>query len=309
MGKRLDVVVVGNIINETIKFQTKTIGPVLGSPAAYSSVVMASVGAKVGLISYYGNDAYEWVEQNLSEVDHKGLIPHDRSTTNILNYRKDGTKYVEYVYKAPGLFAKDIPQEYFECDYYYICPMDYEVDISVNKKLFEMGKKVVVDLGGYGGATSKEYYTIFEEKGDSILSDVAKYSTIIKASQEDLTHIAPGMNLDSLSRYFFSKGADTIVVTLGEKGSYLNQKGGKEVYISRFEADNPIDFTGAGDSFGAGFMASLSKNQDIESAIVFGNAVASLVIEKTGGCIKERMPSLSDVEKRIQSKNERKMQV
>ena len=307
MDKRLDVVVVGNIINETIKFPTKTIGPVLGSPAAYSSLVMSSVGTKVGLVSYYGSDTSDWMGTHLGNVDQQGLKEDERSTTNFLVYRKDGTKYVEYVYKAPDLNAEDIPEEYLNCDFFYICPMDYEVDISVNKKLYEMGKNVIVDLGGYGGATSKEYYTIFDAKGDGILSEVAKYSTIIKASQEDLTHIAPGMNLDSISRYFFSKGAKTCVVTLGEKGCYLRRAGENEVYIEGFKSDNPIDFTGAGDSFGAGFMASISKDPDIKNAIVFGNAVASLVIEKTGGCIKERMPSLNDVKNRINQIYERKM--
>lgn len=306
MDKQLDVVVTGNVINETIKFPTKTIGPVLGSPAAYSSLVMSAVGAKVGLVSYYGSDTSGWLDKHLDKVSHRGLIRHERSTTNTLNYRKDGTKYVEYGYKAPNIFAKDIPDDYLECGYYYICPMDYEIDISVNKMLMEMGKKVVVDLGGYGGATSKEHHTIFEPKGDRILSEAAKYSSIIKASREDLTHIAPGMNLDSISRYFFSKGAKICVVTLGEKGCYYKKSDEKEVFINGFVSDNPIDFTGAGDSFGAGFMASLCHNPDIERAIEFGNAVASLVIEKTGGCIKARMPSLDDVKKRINQKKERK---
>ena len=309
MGKRLDVVVVGNIINETIRFPDKNIGPVLGSPAAYSSLVMSAVGAKVGLVSYYGADTSQWMNLHLGDVDHQGLIEHERSTTNFLVYRKDGTKYVEYVYKAPNLYAKDIPAAYLDCDYFYICPMDYEVDITVNRKLFEAGKNVVVDLGGYGGATSKDHYTICEAKGDGVLSEVAKYSTIIKASREDLTHIAPGMDMDSISNYFFSKGAKICVATLGEKGSYFRKAGEREVYIEGFKARNPIDFTGAGDSFGAGFMASLSKDPDIMKANIFGNAVASLLIEKTGGCIKERMPSLIDVETRINQINERKMQL
>jgi len=300
----LDVVVIGNIINETIKFPDKTIGPVLGSPAAYSSLVMSAVGTKVGLVSYYGYDTSEWLNTHLGEVDHQGLIEHERSTTNFLIYREDGTKYVEYTYKAPEIYEKDIPKEYLECGYFYICPMDYEVDISVNQKLHGMGKKVVVDLGGYGGATSNKHYTIHDAKGDRILSEISQCSTIIKASREDLEHIAPGLDLESITGYFFSKGAKTCVITLGEKGCYFRKSGEKGTYIESFKSDNPIDFTGAGDSFGAGFMASFCKGADLRESVIFGNSVASLVIEKTGGCIKERMPSLKDVEDRIrQQKN------
>jgi len=300
MGKgQLEVVVIGNVINETIKFPKSIIGPVLGSPAAYSSLAMSAIGTKVGLVSYYGVDTSEWLDTHLENVDHLGLIKHERSTTNFLIYREDGSKYVEYTYKAPVIYAKDLPKEYLNCEYFYVCPMDYEVDISVNEELCKLGKNVVVDLGGYGGATSNKHYTIYDEKGDRILSKLAKYSQIIKASIEDLKYIAPSLDLGSISNYFFSKGTKACVVTLGEKGCYLKRAGESEVYIDGFNSDNPIDFTGAGDSFGAGFMASISKNDDIKKAIIFGNAVASLVVEKTGGCIKERMPSLKEVENRI----------
>lgn len=304
---QLDVVVIGNIIHETIRFPHLTVGPVLGSPAAYSSLVMSAVGTRVGLVSYYGADTSEWMDTHLDSVDHRGLIEHERSTTNFLIYREDGTKFVEYSYRAPTISVKDVPKEYLDCDYFYICPMDYEVDINVNKRLHDKGKHVVVDLGGYGGATSKEHYTIHDETGDRILAAVAQYSTIVKASIEDLMHIAPGLELGSISEYFFSRGAETCVVTLGEKGCYLCHAGEAAVYIDGFHSDNPIDFTGAGDSFGAGFMASYSKKADIEEAVVFGNAVASLVIEKTGGCIPARMPSIHDVNDRIsQQRDERK---
>jgi sugar/nucleoside kinase (ribokinase family) len=306
MGKQLDVVVIGNIIHETIKYPSQTIGPVLGSPAAYSSLVMSMVGAKVGLVSYYGNDTKKWMDEILDRVDHRGLIMNERSTTDYLNYRENGTKFVEYVYKAPVLRIKDIPEEYLESDYFYICPMDYEVDIEVNRELFKMGKNVVVDLGGYGGATSKEHYTIFDTKGDQVLSEVAKYSTIIKASREDLSLIAPGMNNDSINRYFFSKGAELCVVTLGDKGCYIKDTAEPEVYIEPCKANNPFNFTGAGDSFGAGFMASLSRGSSVVDAAIFGNAVASLMIEKPGGCIKERIPALDMVEERIFQIKERK---
>ncbi len=302
---QLDVVVIGNIINETIRFPDKTIGPVLGSPAAYSSIAMSAVGANVGLISYYGDDTKELLERNLFRVDRRGWIFGEKSTTNYLNYREDGSKYVEYEYKAPAIEAKDIPSDYMRCGCYYICPMDYEVDIEVNKKLFEAGKTVVVDMGGYGGATSSSHYTVFEEKGDSIVSQVTKYSTIIKASYEDLTHIAPHTELDDICAYFFSRGTKICVVTMGAKGSYYRTAGEKGVYVQGYKVDNPVDFTGAGDSFGAGFMACLSKEFDIHNAVIFGNALASLVIEKTGGCVWERMPPLEKVTERIE-KNIRK---
>jgi sugar/nucleoside kinase (ribokinase family) len=297
----VDITVIGNIINETIKFPDSTIGPVLGSPAAYSSIAMSAVGARPGLVSYYGPDMEKQLEEHLFKVDRRGMIKVEQSTTNYLIYNEDGTKRVEYLHKAPLIKASDIPGEYRKCGYFYICPMDYEVDIEVNKMLYEADKTVVVDMGGYGGATSYKRLTIFEPEGEKIISEVARYSSIIKASREDLSYIAPGMEVGEVCEYFFSKGAKQCVVTLGAEGGYYQRAGEKGVHVKNFVADNPIDFTGAGDSFGAGLMVSLSQGRDIRDAVVFGNAVASLVIEKTGGCVWERMPSLEKVRNRIKS--------
>ncbi len=293
------VVVIGNIINETIMFPDKTIGPVLGSPAAYSSVVMSAVGTRVGLVSYFGPDMEKAIDEEMCQVDRRGMIRTGQSTTNHLVYREDGTKYVEYLHKAPAIMSGDICGDYLGCPFFYICPMDYEVDIAVNKMLFEAGKTVVVDMGGYGGATSHHHHTIYDSKGDMIVTDVARYATVIKASSEDLMHIAPDTTIDDACSYFFSKGAGMCVVTLGEKGSYYRRAGDIGVHVPGCVSDDPVDFTGAGDSFGAGLMASLSSGRDIRDAVVFGNAVASLVIEKTGGCVRARMPGPQQVAERI----------
>ena len=69
--------------------------------------------------------------------------------------------------------------------------------------------------------------------------------------------------------------------------------------VSYTHLDGSLDFTGAGDSFGAGFMASYVKEQDMYKAALNGNATASLVIQRSGGCTYGRMPSREKVQMRI----------
>ena len=78
------------------------------------------------------------------------------------------------------------------------------------------------------------------------------------------------------------------------------------IYLKPFEAkseteDGTLDFTGAGDSFGAGFMASYVKERDMYKAARNGNATASLVIQKSGGCTFGRMPEAKRVRERIET--------
>ena len=51
-----EIIVVGHILNEKIVFPDRVIAPVLGSPAAYSSVCLASLGVKVGVVSKIGSE-------------------------------------------------------------------------------------------------------------------------------------------------------------------------------------------------------------------------------------------------------------
>lgn len=303
MGTKLDIVVIGTIIKETIQFPNKTLGPVIGSPAAYSSLVMAAQGKRVGIVTYYGKDM-ENVISELDVLDQAGVMPYGFTTTNLLVYREDGTKYVEYQKAAPNITFADIRPEYLQADYFKICPMNYEVELDVVEQLYRMGKTVFVDLGGYGGATSDVRHSVKEDYGKRVIDTLCANSTIIKASAEDLFSIMDGGSPEEAADYLVRAGARNLVITLGGKG-VLYKEGDHDIqYISPFtakseEEDGSLDFTGAGDSFGAGFMSSYIENQDMGKAAVNGNATASLVIQKSGGCTFSRMPSGERVKRRI----------
>lgn len=302
--KKIDVVVIGTIIKETIIFPDHKIGPVIGSPAAYSSLVMAAQGRRVGIVTYYGHDMDNIIGE-LDVLDRQNILPYAHTTTNNLNYRVDGSKFVEYREVTPNLAFSDICGEYLKSDFFKICPMNYEVELEIPKKLYAMGKTVFVDLGGYGGATSDIRHSVNEKCGKDIIDTLCKNATIIKASQEDLESIIPGRDVEGAADYLIKAGARNVVITLGSKGVFYIKEGSyKSVIIPPFKTkseipDGSLDFTGAGDSFGAGFMASYIVDQDIHKAAINGNATASLVIQKTGGCTFSRMPSSEAVQSRI----------
>jgi len=71
-----DLIVIGHIMIETIYLSDGNIvGPVLGSPAAYSSVAASSLGTKTGLVSVIGKDMSYYIASPIIEarVDTKGM--------------------------------------------------------------------------------------------------------------------------------------------------------------------------------------------------------------------------------------------
>lgn len=294
MTSKVDIVVIGNIIRETIIYPNKLIGPVLGSPCAYSSIIMANLGRTVGVVSYLGNDLDQDMVDQFRFIDSAGFISYKHSTENNLIYHEDGRKSVEYAKVAPVIEFEDIPIEYLAAETFYICPMDYEVSIEVCEKLFEMKKRIVVDLGGYGGTTSYNHFTINSRRGQNLISNICRFSSIVKASEEDMKYIIPNMSVEEISGYLIDHGAKATIITLGEKGA-LCQIGGRPVkYINRFIPEceeDEMNLVGAGDAFAAGTIAYMEELEDIEDAALYGSAVASLVIEKKGGCQVDRMPT------------------
>jgi sugar/nucleoside kinase (ribokinase family) len=297
----IDVVVLGHIIIETIVFPDgRVVSPVLGSPAAYSSVALARLGTHVGLCTKVGVDMPEEFLEIFKKagVDISGVkIVGQKSTHNKLIYVTMENKRVEYLAKAPHIEITDLPESYKKANIFYLCPMDYEVDLHIAQKLVEMEKTVVVDLGGYGGATSAEHPYGIENKLLTTIQ-IIKLSNIIKTSIEDCQYI---FGYADSPNYYAEKmlkiGGQQVIITLGSKGVfYANATFCRYFPPLRCLA---IDTTGAGDVFAAGLLHSYLKGAGIEDMITFGQAVACHVIERTGGVVPERMPTREEVLLRI----------
>ena len=99
-------------------------------------------------------------------------------------------------------------------------------------------------------------------------------------------------------------GIKLVVVTLGEKGALAVSKTGY-VEVPGFKS-NVVDTTGAGDSFWGGLVARfLNENVDLDNISTkqmydiarYGNAVASLCVEKRGGIVS--IPTFDEVLERL----------
>jgi len=76
------------------------------------------------------------------------------------------------------------------------------------------------------------------------------------------------------------RGAGSVIVKLGEKGSWLEaDSGGELIPAPQVEV---IDTTGAGDAFAAGLIAALVRGEDVASACRAGNQAGARICTKLG---------------------------
>lgn len=294
-----DLVMLGHIVNEIIHYPGRTIGPVLGSPTAYSCVVAARLGAKVGVVTRIGSDMPAELLRPFSDagVDTAGILEEGSdTTTSILVYSESGAKKILYPKRAPTISFEDIPESYHRARCFYVCTMDWDLPIETIKKLRKLDAILAVDLGGYGGAHSARHPTEEEKRCPVKLKELVSLFDIVRASIEDCQHLIGSEPDDATSaaRLFVEWGAKVSVVTRGEQGSVGVEKG--KFYEVPALSGKVVDTTGAGDSFSGGFLVEYMRSGDVEKALRFGTAVALRVCEGTGGVKAERMPTTRDVE-------------
>ena len=301
-----ELVVIGHIMIETIYLSDDNIvGPVLGSPAGYSSVAASSLGTKTGLVTIIGKDMPYHIVSPIIEAgaDTKGIcVKGEDSRSTRLIYDKNGNKKVSYEKVAPGILFRDIPKEYLKSQAFFVCPIDFEVPLETISELKKLSKLMMTDLGGFGGAVSTMHPSTGNRKDKKLVKDIVGNFNIVKASIEDCCFlfrdkVSPKESIEILHRW----GAQVVIITLGEKGSIISN-GNDLIKIPVFKTKT-VDTTGAGDVYCAAFLKEYLKTKDLYRSGLYASATASILTEKTGGVTTSRMPTDEKVRERIKNFN------
>jgi fructokinase len=100
------------------------------------------------------------------------------------------------------------------------------------------------------------------------LHTVISQSTIVKASDDDLAWLYPGLDYVQAADRILDEGVPMVVVTLGAQGAY-GAHGGSRVRVSAPPVD-VVDTIGAGDAFGAALLAWLHDHESIRPDLSIG---------------------------------------
>lgn len=120
-----------------------------------------------------------------------------------------------------------------------------------------------------------------------VSQSILEKATYLTPNESEFKLLFPKMTLsEGLAHY-----PNQLIVTMGSKGVYYHD-GTSEKHVSSYSVD-PIDTTGAGDTFNGAFAVALTAGLDMDSSIRFGNLAASLSIQKFGA--QGGMPTLAEM--------------
>lgn len=157
---------------------------------------------------------------------------------------------------------------------------------------------------------------LWNSKEDAIreMRSVIPFVDVMKLSDEETELLTGIAKPEDAAFKLIEQGVSVVAVTLGADGALIATKEGCAL-VEGYQA-NMVDTTGAGDSFWGGFLHKLlewfelRQETDAKNGILaditleeateftrFGNAVASLCVEKRGAI--PAMPTLAEVKERL----------
>ena len=255
-----------------------------GGKGANQAVAAARLGSNVQMVASVGNDSFgKELVGNLAfnAVNTSGVILSEGTATGIANILlSDGDNRIIVV---PGA-NHALTQEHIEKMNETIrqskfVMMQLEIPIPTIeyalKNCSQMNIPVLLNPAPAGGF-KKEFM------------DYIAYLT----PNETECEVIFGIDMEAVLEKYPNK----LIVTLGSEGArYFD--GEKHVIVEGFKTD-VVDTTGAGDTFNGALAHALAQGLDLESAVQYANAAASLSVEKFGA--QGGMPAHDDVKKRLE---------
>lgn len=251
-----------------------------GGSAANTIHGLAKLGIETAFIGTVGEDEIgDFFSNDMVSNNITPKLIRSKSPSGIANamISKDGERtFGTFLGAAIELSADHINNEQFSdfeilhVEGYLV--QNHELLEAILKTAKRNGLKISIDLASYN---------VVEDNLDFLKLMVDKYVDIVFANEEEAKAFTGLDPMDALKE--ISKVADIAVVKVGKKGSMI-QQGDTIVQVGVNEIE-PIDTTGAGDLYAAGFLYGLVNNLGFRKAGEAGSLLASTVIQSIGAKI------------------------
>ncbi len=273
--KKMSLLVVGSVALDSIKTPFGKREDVLGGSATYLALA-ASYFTPVNLVSVVGHDfpgSYlEFFRKR--NINLEGLtISKNNRTFRWQGYYEDDLNEAHTIRTELNVFENfkpEIPKEYQSCDYLFLANVDPDIQSEVLHQVKGV-KFVVCDTIGYW----------IDKKPESLKKVLAKVDAFM-VNESELREFTHESNLLKGAKKVMELGPGIVVVKRGDSGATMFMT--NSIFsLPAYPLEAVLDPTGAGDSFGGGFIGYICQEDSTEEkilrkAMVYGSAIASFSV-------------------------------
>ncbi len=241
-------------------------------------IAAARVGGDVTFIGAVGDDNYgELLKKSLEANNvktHLKIVKNVSSQIATILIDETGQNRIVIVPGANNFVDKKQIDDNFdiikECD---IILMQLEIPMEtveyVVDKFYPLNKIIILNPA----------------PGAELSDNIIKKCTYLTPNENEIGLITkmPYETIDDIkaaTKCLIDKGAQNVLVTIGEKGAYLKNKE-QDIIIPTIKV-KAIDTTGAGDCFNGVFATYLAMGKDVIEAIKYANVASSISVTRSG---------------------------
>jgi sugar/nucleoside kinase (ribokinase family) len=254
----------------------------LGGATTYTSFAVKTLGDAASVVSRVGGDFPEaylwWLHEECIDVSAVKRYEQETTTHFELAYNHDfSERTLKLTSKGTPINLDDIPRD-LTAKAIHIAPIANEISYETVERLKACCTVLSLDPQGF--------LRSFDENGNvtqSLQADkrILGLVNICKASQDEIFSLTGLSELKPAIKAVHDVGVETVIVTMGAKGSLLSVEGAHYM-VPACKSEVLVDPTGAGDVFIGGFLTQYLKDKPSLWCAAVGSAAASMVVEGIG---------------------------
>lgn len=289
--KRWDVVAVGDLFIDLVMsgFEklpalgeegfASALGRETGGGSANTACGLAKLGARVALLGILGGDEAEWFSERFAArgVD-TSMLRTDAATASAITVAvSTPADRIFYTYYGPNAQLPGVLRQRQMWDQlararhvHFAMPVEPELLEELCRWLRERGTSASIDVGW-------QEQWLDSAAARRALGQVDWFLPNEREAERMTGKADPSAALE----WFETHGARGVVIKLGAEGSAVRI--GEACCVVPSVAVNPIDTTGAGDCFDAGFLWGILEGMPLADCLRRGNICGALSTEASGG--------------------------
>lgn len=295
-NKNIDILCVGEVLIDFIGHQsdvlinnTRDYHRYLGGSPTNVAINTARLGLNSIMVATVGNDGFgEYIFErlnainvntnNIKKLDNKPtsviFVSRSQGTPDFIPFR-EADSFIEESQLSNSILQKT---NIFHTTCFALSKEPAQSTILKKaEQAYHLGCKLSIDIN-----YAKK---LWNSKEDALatIKTYCSFNPLIKISEDDMLRLFDKeLPHQEIFDFFHQLGADTICLTLGEKGVKLSQRNKEMIVLPAIKVEKVIDTTGAGDAFWSGFLFAYIKEKTIKECLQVALKLAALKLQNVG---------------------------